>query len=358
MVRQLVATSLAGVDAAAQPRGRCYLAAMSCPHPDDAAHHLVDDARVVTGSGVVVADDGVIRHRRAVVAGFHTRRCDADAAPGAHHLTHSYAALAFYVAGGASLQMRSGGSRPDADRWNVEAGDVLIVPAGMAHRADPARGLLRSVDDADDADEAAFWGVALCAPCLIADDVGLLRVFEQVRDGAAAVARIPEARRPWLTSLFEELSALATSPPPDVDHLERSLLTLILREVQRARPHLPVGAQAVAGSTKSVVVEALRHIERHCLRPLTLREVAEAVGRSPAYVTTALTRATGRSAKAWIVSGRLAEARRLLLHSDELVDVIAERVGYADVTHFIRMFRREHGVTPAAWRAARLETGN
>jgi AraC-like DNA-binding protein len=47
-----------------------------------------------------------------------------------------------------------------------------------------------------------------------------------------------------------------------------------------------------------------------------------------------------------------AEARRLLLHGDERVDVVAERVGYADATHFIRMFRREHGVTPAAWRAA------
>ena len=34
------------------------------------------------------------------------------------------------------------------------------------------------------------------------------------------------------------------------------------------------------------------------------------------------------------------------------VDVVAERVGYADATHFIRMFRREHGTTPAAWRAA------
>jgi AraC-like DNA-binding protein len=33
-----------------------------------------------------------------------------------------------------------------------------------------------------------------------------------------------------------------------------------------------------------------------------------------------------------------------------MIEVIAERVGYADATHFIRLFRREHGVTPAAWR--------
>ena len=99
-----------------------------------------------------------------------------------------------------------------------------------------------------------------------------------------------------------------------------------------------------------MVVDALRYIEKKCLGPLTLQEVAAAVHRTPAYVTTALKQATGRTAVQWIVSGRMAEARRLLLHSDEHVDVIAERVGYADATHFIRMFRREHGETPASWR--------
>jgi AraC-like DNA-binding protein len=109
----------------------------------------------------------------------------------------------------------------------------------------------------------------------------------------------------------------------------------------------------VASSTskRGVVVDALSFIERNCLRPLTLGEVAKAVGRTPSHVTSALKHATGQSVVEWIVTGRMAEARRLLLHSDEMVDVIAERVGYADPTHFIRMFRRAHGATPAKWRA-------
>ena len=50
------------------------------------------------------------------------------------------------------------------------------------------------------------------------------------------------------------------------------------------------------------------------------------------------------------ISSVVAEARRRLRSTDEIVEVIAERVGYADATHFIRLFRRAHGVTPAAWR--------
>jgi AraC-like DNA-binding protein len=174
-----------------------------------------------------------------------------------------------------------------------------------------------------------------------------------VRDGAAAVVHVPAARHAFLEQLFRELAQSARQPMRDKSALaavQQSLLTLILNEVDSAAAPRTL---ASSSTPPSVVVESLRFIERNCLRPLTLQEVAKAVGRSPAYVTNALSRATGRSAVEWIVSARMAEARRLLLHSDEMVDVIAERVGYADTTHFIRMFRREHGNTPAAWRNAR-----
>lgn len=63
-------------------------------------------------------------------------------------------------------------------------------------------------------------------------------------------------------------------------------------------------------------------------------------------------RLTGRTVVDWIVERRLAEARRLLLETDDDVAGITERVGYGDVTHFIRQFRRAHGITPQAWRRA------
>ena len=43
----------------------------------------------------------------------------------------------------------------------------------------------------------------------------------------------------------------------------------------------------------------------------------------------------------------------LLVPAGEPIEAVAERVGYAGATHFVRMFRLEHGLTPAAWRAAR-----
>lgn len=267
--------------------------------------------------------DGPIAVRRLSLAAPTRRRAAA---------THPFAALLYYTGGRSVVEL--GGE------WTLAPGDALLIPAGAPHRTlDVAR--------------AELWGLSFTAPRLGPGDDALLAPFDRVRDGASAVVRIPDARRGFLEGLLRELGD-ATAPARRGGSLaaQRSLLTLIVGEVARA-----ASPPARTLDAPTVVTESLRVIERRCLGPLTLREVAAAVGRTPSYVTTALTRATGRSAVAWIVAHRMAEARRLLVHSGERVEEVAARVGYADATHFIRMFRREHGATPAAWRASRRASG-
>jgi AraC family transcriptional activator of pobA len=265
---------------------------------------------------------------------FVARPCMAASAPAARHpATHTFAAMAFYTGGRARMEQQG--------HWALEPGDVFVVPAGQPHRMVEAR-------------RPEYWGLGFCVPCLAADDAAglLLEPFERVRGGAPAVVRIPAERHAFLESLLRELEAATgrRGQQGEPYAVQRSLLTLVLNEVRRAA-RWEEGSAPGAGS---VVAGSLAFIERHCLRPLTLKEVAAAVGRSPAHVTTALARATGRSAVEWIIAGRMAAARRFLLHSDESVEGVAARVGYADATHFIRMFQRAHGATPSAWRRVRL----
>ena len=252
------------------------------------------------------------------------------AAPRRDAVTHSFATVAWYRGGRLRLEQNG--------EWNLGAGDVLLIPAGEPHRMLEMK-------------RTEYWGLSFCVSCLAADGgASLLEPFERVRGGAAPVVHIPAARHAFLEELFRELELAATrepAPAQTLDAVQRSLLTLILNEIDRAA----AAGGPRSSSKRGVVVDSLRFIERNCLKRITLGDIAKAVGRSPTYVTSALTNATGKSAGEWIVSGRMAEARRLLLHSDEMVDVIAERGGYADATHFIRMFRRAHGATPAAWRA-------
>lgn len=220
------------------------------------------------------------------------------------------------------------------------AGTFTIVPAGIPHRALGGR-------DMD------YWLLSFCPACLGLDESHvLMSPFRRVRRGALPVLSVAKGRRRRVIRLFRELAEEQGRAVPETPELLRSLVTLLLGEVRRAMP----GPDLEAGGG-TLVSEALELIQRRCLEPISLRDVAAAVHRSPAHLASVVKRETGYSVGEWISAGRVAEAAARLVHTDEGLDTIAEHVGWRDKTHFIRQFRKAYGVTPAAWRRARRGTG-
>ena len=98
--------------------------------------------------------------------------------------------------------------------------------------------------------------------------------------------------------------------------------------------------------------QVFRFIEENYHRPITLRDVAQAVGYSSAYLTNLMRQQTGKSLHRWLIERRMAQAIALLLKTEHTVSQIAETVGYQDVCHFSRYFRQFYGTSPQAWRNA------
>ncbi|NEP54823.1 MAG: response regulator transcription factor [Moorea sp. SIO3C2] len=92
-------------------------------------------------------------------------------------------------------------------------------------------------------------------------------------------------------------------------------------------------------------------IEANYQRSINLKDVAQAVGYSPAYLTNLAQSQTGRTVKAWIIERRMVQARDLLSHTAKSIKQIADTVGYSDAGYFTRQFRKQHGVTPQVWRS-------
>lgn len=99
--------------------------------------------------------------------------------------------------------------------------------------------------------------------------------------------------------------------------------------------------------------EVFRFIESSYHQPISLCDVARAVGYSPAYLTNLMRQQTGKSVHRWIVERRMTQALSLLLETEQAVNQIAEAVGYQDACHFSRYFRQLYGTSPQAWRSAR-----
>ncbi|WP_437672243.1 helix-turn-helix transcriptional regulator [Sorangium sp. So ce131] len=249
---------------------------------------------------------------------------------------HTFVVLALHVGGRTRVEHHG--------EFELRAGHLHLIPAGDAHRVLSASG-------------PEVWKLAFCRSCLDPDRYGqLLAPLDRVRQGASPVVELPTARQAYVLDLFRELDREQTAAGA-MPVVAESLLALVLAEVVRARGAGAAAPPPPPRQPPSLVADALAFIEARCLGPLTLNEVAQAVRRTPAHVTTAVKQATGRTVVAWIVEGRMAEARRRLLATDEYVDAIAERVGYADPSHFVRLFRRHHGATPAAWRARHRSAG-
>ncbi len=123
------------------------------------------------------------------------------------------------------------------------------------------------------------------------------------------------------------------------------LVTLIMRYgAERLTPPR-------AGAEPRAVAQARAYLAAHAAEPLTLAQVAAAVGLSPFHLLRVFRRAVGAPPHVYLESLRIKRAQQLLAAGTPLAEV-AYAVGYSSQSHFTTRFRRIIGVTPGRYRAA------
>lgn len=215
----------------------------------------------------------------------------------------------------------------------ITPGCLTLVPAGVVHRLVHGQGI-------------DIWWMSFNLASLALDESHpLLLPFKQVRAGALPIFQLPAERQSYFIQLLTELQRLQQQSHPEAELLQQSLLMLILNEVKGAaqliQPRL---------ASQSLVGDALEFINQHCLKPISLKDVAAAVHRSAPHVASTVKTATGYSVGEWICQSRISAACARLRHSTDSIVAIASQVGWTDSTHFIRQFKKVQGVTPSVWR--------
>lgn len=150
----------------------------------------------------------------------------------------------------------------------------------------------------------------------------------------------PSRAEKYLFDLHEELTG---NDRPDFVIL-RNTLQSWLREVRRAtRPDARPAPPAALRDLK-------RALERNYTRPQRLDALAASVGLSVPHFCSQFKRYFGTPALAYVTELRLREAIRLLRHTELSVAAIASHVGYDDIYHFSKLFKRHIGVSPSRLR--------
>lgn len=118
-------------------------------------------------------------------------------------------------------------------------------------------------------------------------------------------------------------------------------------------------ADAAARQATRVLSRGLEARAKELLRSkmdgdISIAEIADACQLSRSYFINAFRQTTGHTPHQWLVEQRIQRARTLLRSGDTALAEIAASCGFADQSHFTRVFTRSTGMPPGQWRKQAL----
>ena len=105
---------------------------------------------------------------------------------------------------------------------------------------------------------------------------------------------------------------------------------------------------------ETAVQHAMEYITEHYRESCTLSEIAAALNLSPNYLHTLFKKTTGMTPYDAVTARRVEQARRLIAAGDKSMLEVALELGFCSQSHFNKVFKKETGMTPAAYRRSML----
>jgi AraC-like DNA-binding protein len=106
----------------------------------------------------------------------------------------------------------------------------------------------------------------------------------------------------------------------------------------------------LSGETQRLVRRAMAYLHEHYADPISREDLARHVGLSDDYLTSCFHKELGLTPVAYLNRYRVQQAKQLLTYTHKSITEIALDVGFSSSSYFSRIFRRETGVSPEAYR--------
>lgn len=125
------------------------------------------------------------------------------------------------------------------------------------------------------------------------------------------------------------------------------ILLLVVREVYDVNPERTKGYNFESYNKSYAVKRIINYLNENYEHKISLEQIAHNMYLSPVYISKIFKEETGESPINYLIKIRLEKARDILTHSDSRsIKNIANSVGYDDVYHFSKLFKKYYGVAP------------
>ena len=251
---------------------------------------------------------------------------------------------------------------PLGEQIQLSAGDVIVFPHGDAHLMSSAKDYVdRSGKDGTEA--SRFLSNVYLGPNDVSRDTELVcgflgcdsRPFNPLIAALPRVLVIPGAAGGFLAQFPKQVvTESRTGRVGSETMLTRMAELMFIEVLRRYVENLPPQEAGWLGALRDAVVgPALSRLHEEPTRAWTLAELAREIASSRTVLVERFSQLIGVPPMLYLTRWRLQLAAEQLARGAAKVAAIGAQVGYESEAAFSRAFKRETGLSPAAWRRVR-----
>lgn len=221
----------------------------------------------------------------------------------------------------------------------TRAGDLVFIPKSEVHKSS---GYAAPVHERI----VINFSERFLEPYAACGDVDLMAAFKQ----PSRVVRPKLADRLTVEGIFDKMARELQGGKPGFESYVRLLLAELLLLSARLTAANDAPSREHTDPRHRKISEIVRHINRHYAELITLDALSRRFYISPFYLSRSFKQVTGFSFVEYVTLTRIREARRLLAETDMKVIEVGQAVGFDNMAHFGRTFRKTVGTTPLKYR--------
>lgn len=223
-------------------------------------------------------------------------------------------------------------------------GDVVLIPPSMTHywEYDAKR--------VNNAGEITYLMVAFSQELID----NCIAIFPEIRRTLQENILPNEALKYGIKSAGIIKNALRKiSELDDIGQL--SEMIRLLPTIFKSEDHFLIGKPIKIERDIRRIQQVVTYVMAHYPHVIKLDEIAEHIGMNRSAFCTFFKRNKGMTFSQFLVKYRLETAKELLITTQKQISEICYSVGFSDLPHFTRIFKKTYGMSPSKYRKTKME---
>lgn len=223
--------------------------------------------------------------------------------------------------------------------YEVQSGDLIMCNPGIMHQSLEANEKEPIVEFVAGFTDFHF--------------IGMPENSIVLKDGGFVLRMSMENRQEVIKKCYEMVAEYKSSNLGKYFMLKAQLMQIILTILREMQPvHEQQKSYRFESYTKSYVVKKIvSYLNENYACKISLDQIAQNLYLSPVYISKLFKEETGESPINYLIKIRLDKAKEMLEGSENgSIRTVANQVGYEDVYHFSKLFKKYYGISPLNYR--------